>query len=40
MFQDKNAMIIAAVVVGGTTLYLLKRYFAGGKCSIEKDLTD
>lgn len=38
MFEDKR-ILFGVVIVGCATLYLLKRYFAGGKCNIQKDLS-
>lgn len=38
MFEDKR--IYAGAVAGIAALYLMKRYFAGGQCTIEKDLSN
>lgn len=32
MFEDKR--VYAGLVVGFASLYLMKRYFAGGQCNI------
>jgi|JI10StandDraft_1071094.scaffolds.fasta_scaffold92710_2 sugar phosphate permease len=38
MFQDNKILI--GVVVGVAAVYLLRKYFAGGKCTIQKDLSN
>lgn len=37
--MQKHQKIVIGVVTGAATLYLLKLYFAGGKCTITKDLS-
>jgi hypothetical protein len=36
----ENKWILVGIVTGFAALYLLKKYCAGGKCTIQKDLTD
>lgn len=39
MSQDKR-VYLGGLVAGFTSLYLIKRYFAGGHCNISKDLSN